>query len=174
MCCLAMRRRKVKRMANGEWRMGVGYGARPNHVLSRSGSLAGCHGLGGGLFSGYQIISKIRIIRLNVANQAIRQLNSGKYCRGTWSRNHCLVHSFLPDCARVFEGIGNAFDTFKSRAINHGRPSQKAYCRLRVSWKNGAWNDKIIACSTVIPLATRHSLFAIRYSLFASFRGLHA
>jgi hypothetical protein len=160
MCCQAMRKRRVRRMANGEWRMGVGDGARPDYVLSRSGSLAACNGFGGRLLSGHEILSQIRTLRSDVTNQTICQFNPGKHCGGTREREHRIVCSVLQNSAGVAERIGNAFDPLKPCTASQRRSGQKTHCRLRVCRTHVAGPHSLVANTSITPFAIRHSPFA--------------
>ena len=164
MCCLAMKRRRFRRMASGEWRMGVEYGARPNHVLSRSRGLAGCNGSRGIVFSSYEVLSKIRTVRIDVADQTICKFNPNEYRRGPRAREHGFLRAVLSDCARLTEGTRNPLDSFKSRANSQSRSSKKINCGLRVCRTHAAGAHKVTASKAMTPFATRHSPFALERS----------
>ena len=166
MCCRVMKRRRVRRMANSEWRMGVDDGARPNHVLSRSGSLVDFIGFGCRLLSDYKILPEVRAVRADITNPTFRQFYCCKHSGRSWSRKYGFVHPVLSDLTRLIERTRNSFDPFKSGTAYQRRSGEAARCRLRVRGANVACYDTFTSGPPMTP-------FAIRHSPFASSRGSH-
>ncbi len=97
-----------RRIANGEWRIGMSFGRATDQVLSGSAGMAGSHDAGRGLLSADQRLSSGRNVRPDLTDTTCGGLNSRKYCRRPWARAQRLVRAVPADFPRLFERTRNA------------------------------------------------------------------
>ncbi len=107
-----MRKQRVKkRMANGEWRMGVGDGGSHDQPVQRPARLARSYGPCRSLLCVDTKISEGRTIWPDVANSKGLFFYRSKHSRRAWPREHTVIHSVSSNRARISQRSRNAFDS---------------------------------------------------------------
>src|SRR5712692_7708221 len=177
-------RKSEWRVANSEWRIGMGIEQSSDQFLPGPASMAGFHGVGGVVLSANPQLPEGRDVWVDVSNQAIGRFRSVQYRGGSWTGNYAEFHSIPPHRPRIAEGVGDAF--VARGADRHGGQSdyRRAHGTVRGFGKNASVAHSLLATkrtrvassewridvaqNSARLLATRYSLFAIRYSLLGT------
>jgi len=136
-------------------------------VLSRFARLAGGHGIGGGLLSGYANLSAQRNLWNDSANSSISRIDPRQRGRGPRSREYRLVHPVSADRARFHKGARDSSSSCTSRrvlGIGHTRTAAEPKRRSR---ENASIAHSGLAAEGGRAVTFCYSPFAIRYSLFS-------
>src|SRR5205807_7635263 len=156
--------RATRRRASSEWRMGINIERSRHQILPRPAGLAGGDDARRIVLSPHQGIAEGRIVRACVADQTIGRVNSRKYCRGAWSREHAKFHSVSADRAGIAERVGDAFAPGAAGWIGRSTEGRAANWTGRSLGKKAAHPYQVVAaedCRAVM-YYFRHSPFAIR------------
>ena len=161
MCCRATRRPKVRRMASCEWRMGASYGWSEDQLIQGPACLAGSYGVGRRLLSVDKKVSKGRVVWSDVPNSSGVLINSGQYCRGSWSRSYAVLHTVSQNCARFIERSGNPPVVGGASGYRQTGANRSSVGNRRTSGAEVARFDQNVAGKVNVRL---NSPFTIRHS----------
>ena len=162
----AARGREEKwRIANGEWRIGMAVDRPIDQFIPGPEGMAGCHDLGRVLLSTDAPISARRIVRVDVANQALCWIRSGQYCGRSWAGKHRQLRAAFANLTGFSERTGNASAFGGARRYSAGTRFAAGSRPVRELGQNASRFDTISAGQ-----AREMMPFAIRYSPFAKAR----
>lgn len=157
-----MRRRRVRRMANGEWRIGGWRDGQADQFVQRFGGLVRRNGFGRDLLSTHNGFPQGGKVWVDITNSASRFVNTGKYRRRAWARKYGLFHSISTHFAGFTQGTGNPLValTTSGNCQSCGRGTINSPLRI-----NRPHAEKAHSGFTETSVITiRHSPFAIRKS----------
>jgi hypothetical protein len=156
------RRRKKKRIANGEWRIGMTLERPVDQFVSGPEGVAGCNDLGGVLLSTDVAVPSRRAVWSDCADQTRCGFGAGEHRRRAWSREYRQFRSASANFAGLAKGVGNAHSVGGARR-NPGRCQRTAGPRsVRESGQDASRIDSVTTGQAFEMIAIRHSLFAIR------------
>jgi hypothetical protein len=131
-------------------------------VLQGLAGMAAGRRLGCALLQDKSQISERGLVRANQPAPPIICINRGEHCRRTWTRKLTFVCAILAHRSRFAQGDRNPHYSCGQTGNRSTRRSQDSASQLRRDWKNDTRTHSRDSGKEM------KSLFAIRYSLFAS------
>jgi hypothetical protein len=159
---VARGREEKRRIANGEWRIGMVVERFIDQFVSGPEGVARCHSLGGALLPTDAAISSRRAVRIDVANQARSGVGSGQHCGRSRAGKYRQLRAASANLAGLSERAGNASAFGGARRYSAGAGFATGSRSVRELGQNASCFDTVAAgqgCE-MMPFAIRHSPFA--------------
>jgi hypothetical protein len=162
---VARGREEKRRIANGEWRIGMVVERFIDQFVSGPEGVAGCHDFGGVLLSIDAPVSPRRVVRIDIADQASSRIGPSQYRGRTRARKYRQLCAAPPHFAGFVEGTRNASDFGRTGRDLAGAGVASGARSMREPRQDGSRLNKVVAGQI-----DEMKLFAIRYSPFAKAR----
>src|SRR5665213_901164 len=137
-----------------------------DQFISGPESVAGCHGLGGGMRCFDAPVAARRTVRTDVADQTCGGIHSGEYRGRSRAGEYRQLRSAFANLTGFSQGTGDTFALGRSRR----RAARESFAAASGSMRKLGQNA---SCSHTVAAGKGRAAmmpFAIRYSLFAKAR----